>query len=159
MFGVRRSARRSTRALERIVAANSRSRRSEIAFLELVAPLMFGDFWSSGRIDFSTCSDRQIEILLSDVADWARGLSKTQVAEIDQSLLEANLPTLSIMMDKSIRTVRRILRRGKIRSGDEFRLVSGLLADTTTQALTVEDRAIAENLLGDYQGSADENAL
>ena len=55
----------------------------------------------------------------------------------------------SIVLD----TVKKVLRRGKIRSLDEFYAVKEMIDDTTSD-LTPSDRKFLSNYMGDFEGGS-----
>lgn len=66
----------------------------------------------------------------------------------DQSLGRNGMPTLSLLCAPATRTAGLVLACGRIRTPDEFRLVSGL-AENASIADT--DRSIIERLLADHE--------
>jgi len=135
------------------------NRRTDIQFLDLLLPQMFGAIWEKESFSISTCSDRQLDMLLGDVAEWGRGLSKVRVDELDRCLEAADLPLLTTMMKGSARNARQIVARGHIKSDDEFRLLNGIVSDVESSVFSAEEKVSVESMLGMYESSHNGNAL
>jgi hypothetical protein len=86
-----------------------------------------------------------------DMVEWSRDLEGEALVQIDADLLEVHAPTLTQMRDKRYRAFSRILARGRIRSEDEYRLVEGLLAETSLPATEVDE---VTRLQHEYGGTA-----
>lgn len=87
--------------------------------------------------------------IASDLLEWTQDLSGQALADLDQSLAERGLPTLSLMRSRADAWLAQIFQRGRIASHDEYRLVNARLADTAS-SLSDGDRALGEQLLADF---------
>jgi len=126
------------------------AREIEAAFLAVVLPRMFGAAMQDHPLDPAKWTAKQLDTVLTDVAEWGGCLSKEQLSGLDSELARAKLPTLTSMMSASHREARRVLRRGRVKSEEEFNLLNGLLCDTASSVLTLRERELVESMFGSY---------
>lgn len=126
------------------------ARDLEVAFLAFVLPRMLGETLRNHPLDPAKWTAKQMDMVLADVAEWGGGLSKEQLSALDTELERAKLPSLTSMINSSHRRARRILRRGRVNSDDEYNLLNGLLCDTASSVLSLRERQLAESMIGTY---------
>ena len=96
-------------------------------------------------------SIRGLREAASDMVEWCQDLSPELVAELDQDLSDAGLPSLSAMRDHRYRSLIGILARRRIPSESDYRLLAGYIADVDDPALSTADRDRAERMLSEFQ--------
>ena len=89
------------------------------------------------------------KIAVGDMNEWAMGLSKAEIAELNELLMEKFGEDLKRQKTRDAEAIKRIIKRGKIRDADEYRFVVAwvdLNQDDPSQAGTVEimDKMMAE---------------
>jgi hypothetical protein len=97
-------------------------------------------------------------LALNDMLEMSWHFTPDEVAAVDCDFSERGIVTLSEMRRRYSRQFRGVLKRGEIRTEEEFYLVSGILASFTTDASDDERRRLDE-MVGAYEKSAqDRNA-
>ena len=92
-------------------------------------------------------------LALNDLLEMSWHFTPDEVAAIDREFSARGIVTLSEMRRRYSRQFRGVLKRGKIRTEEEFYLVSGILASFTTDASDDERRKLDE-MVGAYEESA-----
>ena len=87
----------------------------------------------------------------NDAVESAVDLQEQQVHELDRELLAEGFPSLSGVRDSKYRRLIRILHRGHIVSGSEWRELNGLAADIDSGVITDEERSKLGALLSGYE--------
>jgi hypothetical protein len=96
-----------------------------------------------------TTSVKAARLLVSDLLEWTQDLAGDALLSLDRALAEQTLPTLSLMRSRQDADLAAVLRRGRISTDDEYRLVHSRLADVAS-VLSDADRALGERLLADF---------
>ncbi|MBC8125494.1 MAG: hypothetical protein H7X70_07135 [Candidatus Kapabacteria bacterium] len=92
-----------------------------------------------------------LKSLSRDVNEWAGGLPRKDIAELEALLEEKYGEDLS--GDKiTLATLRLILKRGKIENEEEYRIVHELLNDISTSHPYYQNKVEFEALLISYEG-------
>ena len=90
---------------------------------------------------------------VSDTIQMSVDLKADQVRTLDAALRADGVPTLSEMRVRFSRRWKSILKRGRIRSDPEFRIVAGILADLDC-GVSAEERAALEKMSFEYEQRA-----
>jgi hypothetical protein len=88
-----------------------------------------------------------------DMVEWAGGLNREQLAQLDSRLSARGLPTVSVMRQRQNREFAQILVRGSVVSDEEFRVLTSAVADVDSDWLSPGDRELAEDILGAFQAT------
>ena len=126
-------------------------RFSEIVVNALPLP---GDAGVSARAELldaitRTTSANAARMLVSDLLEWTQDLAGNDLLSLDQALAAQTLPTLSLMRSRQDADLAAVLRRGRITTDEEYRLVHARLADVAS-TLSESDRLLGERLLNEY---------
>jgi hypothetical protein len=89
-----------------------------------------------------------IRMALRDLLEISRELSAEQVREVDDRMLSAGLPTLTARRERE--SVPKSLKRGTIRSENEFRVLSGRADEIHADSSKTEEMAQINSLLATY---------
>lgn len=104
------------------------------------------------RLTFSQCFlglKQAVGDSLEGVEDWPT----QRIMEADESLRRAGAPTLSEMLVARAKSLRKVLRRGKIQNDTEYYLVSAAVSDVSAPRSTEETERFAALLAG-YESKA-----
>jgi len=90
----------------------------------------------------------------SDLIEMVKAPSEVELRNQEAALKRDSLPTIREVQQSATRLLRQIPARGRIRSDDEFELVSALVSDMGSARLSDEQGMRASNLMGqDEMGS------
>ena len=92
-------------------------------------------------------------LALGDTLEDSWHFTPKEVAEIDRDLASRGIVTLSELRRRYSRQFRGVLKRGKIRSEEEYYLVAGILASFTADA-TDEERRRLDAMVAAYEDDA-----
>lgn len=108
------------------------------------------DAWEPLR---TTNSIRGLREAARDMAEWCHDLDPQQLAQIEAELSAAGLPSIAFMLDRRRTEFARVLARGRIEDGDEYRLLDSFVSDVDS-GVDAQDRARAERLLSEFSDPA-----
>jgi hypothetical protein len=91
-------------------------------------------------------------LALNDTLEMSWDFAPNQVADIDREFSARGIITLSEMRRRYSRQFRGVLRRGKIRTQEEFYLISGILASFSADA-SEEERRQLDSMVAAYEKS------
>jgi hypothetical protein len=97
-----------------------------------------------------TAARKGMRMAVADILEATARLPSNKVSEIDERLASANAPTLTEMRAASSGFVRRLLKKKKIESEDEFLMLRGI-----SESGIINDKTTLEKLkrrLGEYEG-------
>jgi len=115
------------------IAAESEAKRS-----------LFGRFRSV--IDGPLALGQALQVS-SDLLEWASGLNRQQQDELGNQLVAKGLPRLSVLIATSYKRVHRVLGRKRLKSEEEYRLLSGILTNVEQEVLDEREVNLANTLL------------
>lgn len=94
---------------------------------------------------------REINSVISDLLEWTQDIKDENLTEINGMLAIKNLPTLSLMRNKKLKTFSSILSRGHIDKNEEYQLVESYMNDISNEEITSSDRELANKLLMEFE--------
>lgn len=92
-------------------------------------------------------------LALGDILEDSWHFSPDEAAEIDRDFASRGIVTLSELRRRNSRQFRSVLKRGKIRSEEEYYLIAGILASFTTDA-TDDERRRLDGMIAVYENDA-----
>lgn len=96
-----------------------------------------------------TAALRQLRQMVTDCIEMARALPEDEAHRFDVELAERGIVGLSTMRRRYSKSYRQILKRGEIRTEDEYRLMRPI-ADESTD-IPKDERALIESMLRAYE--------
>lgn len=96
-----------------------------------------------------TAALRQLRQMVTDCIEMARALPEDEAHRFDVELAERGIVGLSTMRRRYSKRYRQILKRGEIRTEDEYRLMWPI-ADESTD-IPKDERALVESMLRAYE--------
>jgi hypothetical protein len=94
---------------------------------------------------------RQLRQMVTDCVEMARALPEDEAHRFDLELTERGIVGLAAMRRRYSRSYRQVLKRGEIRTEDEYRLVRAIADDSTD--IPTDERAVVEGMLRAYEGT------
>lgn len=93
-----------------------------------------------------------LELALNDIMEWPWDISPDEAASIDRDFAARGIMTFSEMLRRYSRYFRRLLKRGKIQTEQDYYLAKGILDSFTTDA-GEDERCQLEAMLSAYEES------
>jgi hypothetical protein len=93
---------------------------------------------------------RQLRQMVADCVEMSRALPEEEVQRFDAQLASRGIPGLAAMRVMYSKQYRRILKRGEIRSEDEYRLVQ-VIAYGAEDSADEDELALVTKLLRTYE--------
>ena len=116
----------------------------------LMAPALRTGIISLEDRGFSTAL-RGVRMAVSDSLEMTRDLPERTVREADDFLTARGCSTLTVMRERVWQRLPKVLKRGRIRDEEEYRLVIERLNDVSASGLLGEDRVKAGRMVAAYE--------
>ena len=116
---------------------------SETSFIRQMRGIVLQEYKQQSRRGLQDC--------IRETNEWARGLPRAQVSELNQLLRDKFGEDLQTEADRDVKRVNRIMKRGRIRNEDEFRLVQARVEDIYADDDKQEEYATLGRLLVDFE--------
>ena len=108
--------------------------------------------WKEAEIEYHGLSEllAGVKEAVNDTVQMSVDMTADQVRRLDAALKADGVLTLSEVRVRYWRRYKSIVKRGRIRSDLEFRMVVGILADVEA-SIPKEERALLEKLAHEYE--------
>jgi hypothetical protein len=88
---------------------------------------------------------------VNDLVEATQHADGGELAMLEARLAEAGVASLRSIRERRSQAIFKILNRGSIDDDDEWRVISGAIADQEDRVLTGTSRSLANELLGRYE--------
>ena len=92
-------------------------------------------------------------MVYKDMNELSKGLSSIDLEELNRVLKERFGSDLTVYSNKGLAKIQRIIKRGRVNTDDEFRLLSNRVDEIYADDSKKDEVEVLNKLMGDYENS------
>jgi hypothetical protein len=102
---------------------------------------------------FEKSNLRGMRMVYKDMNELSKGLSSIDLEELNRVLKERFGSDLTVYSNKGLAKIQRIIKRGRVNTDDEFRLLSNRVDEIYADDSKKDEVEVLNKLMGDYENS------